>query len=278
MPRRLLFVDDEPAIRMSLGAILTKHGFEVRVAATVAEALQLITSETFDILLSDLNIGNPGDGLTVVSAMRRTQPEAVTMILTGYPAFETALEAIRQQVDDYIVKPASVPALLHTIESKLKTPPRKRHLPPPKRVAMVLREHVERIQELWLSSIEQDDALSQLPLSRKQRLDFLGGSLEEVIRAAQFYSGEKAPNHKAAPGTQVSRRELDGYTPTALLAEYCILRRILAQIVQENLLAVNLSYLVPDLACVNENLDEQAQNALLTLSQNDNGNGLSPTS
>ena len=79
--------------------------------------MQKITTETFDVLLSDLNIGNPGDGLTVVSAMRRTQPEAVTMILTGYPAFETALEAIRQQVDDYIVKPADVPALVRAIEA-----------------------------------------------------------------------------------------------------------------------------------------------------------------
>ena len=87
-------------------------------AATVPEALQKITSQQFEVLLSDLNIGNPGDGLTVVSAMRRTQPEAVTMILTGYPAFETALEAIRQQVDDYI-KAADVPALVRAIESKL---------------------------------------------------------------------------------------------------------------------------------------------------------------
>src|SRR6201985_1657593 len=165
MQRRLLLVDDEAVIRITLSAILTKHDFDVSAAATVPEALQKITSETFEILLSDLNIGNPGDGLTVVSAMRRTQPEAVTMILTGYPAFETALEAIRQQVDDYIVKPANIPSLLSTIESKLATPPRQRQLPPPKRVAMVLQEHVERIEELWLSSVEQDHALSQLPLT-----------------------------------------------------------------------------------------------------------------
>ncbi len=122
MQRRLLLVDDESVIRITLSAILTRYGFEVSTAASVAEALQKITSETFDVLLSDLNIGNPGDGLTVVSAMRRTQPEAVTMILTGYPAFETALEAIRQQVDDYIVKPADIPALVNTIERQVGDP------------------------------------------------------------------------------------------------------------------------------------------------------------
>src|ERR1700756_2001249 len=120
MKRRLLLVDDEAVIRITLSAILTKHDFDVSAAATVPEALQKITSQQFEVLLSDLNIGNPGDGLTVVSAMRRTQPEAVTMILTGYPAFETALEAIRSQVDDYAVKPANIDDLVHVIEDKLK--------------------------------------------------------------------------------------------------------------------------------------------------------------
>jgi hypothetical protein len=52
-----------------------------------------------------------------------------------------------------------------------------------------------------------------------------------------------------------------------MLAEFCMLRRVAAQIVQENLLVVNLSYLVPDLAQVNESLDEQAQAALVTMSE-----------
>lgn len=262
MQRRLLFVDDEASIRTMLSAILTKHGFEVSVAATVAEALQKITSQKFDVLLSDLNIGNPGDGLTVVSAMRRTQPEAVTMILTGYPAFETALEAIRQQVDDYVVKPADISALVSTIENKLTTPPRQRQLPPPKRVAMILQEHIRRIEDLWLASIEKDDALPRSPSDKEQRLPNLKGILEELIRAAQSYSGEETPEHKRVK----SPRDLEGYTPAMLLAEFCMLRRVIAQVVQENLLVVNLSYLVPDLAHVNESLDEQAKAALLVLS------------
>jgi ActR/RegA family two-component response regulator len=265
MQRRLLFVDDEPVIRMSLAAVLAKHGFTVTTAATVAEALQKITTETFDILLSDLNIGNPGDGLTVVSAMRRTQPEAVTMILTGYPAFETALEAIRQQVDDYIVKPANIPTLLNAIESKLGASPRQRQLPPPKRVAMLLQEHVKRIEDLWWSSVEQDTTLFQSAVSKEKRLNYIGGILEEVIRAAQFYSGEQAATNDSASSNDGKRRDFPGHTATAMLAEFCILRRVLAQVVQENLLAVNLSYVVPDLACVNESLDAQAQSTLIAL-------------
>lgn len=259
MQRRLLCVDDEEPIRITMAAILKKHGFEVTVAATVAEALQKITSETFDVLLSDLNIGNPGDGLTVVSAMRRTQPQAVTMIITGFPAFETALEAIRQQVDDYIVKPADIPVLVSTIERKLATPPQQRKLPPTKRVAMLLQAHLQRIEELWISSVEQDGSLSRAASSREQRLEFVHGLLETVICAAQSYSGEEATPVRSPAPSHASPRDWAGYTPNMMLTEFCVLRRILAQVVQENLLAVNLSYVVPDLARVNETLDEEAQ-------------------
>jgi DNA-binding NtrC family response regulator len=120
--KRILFVDDEPSIRLTLATILEGHGFDVRTAATVAEALEEINSRPFDALLSDLNVGEKGNGFTIVSAMRRTQPHCVNIILTGYPAFETAVQAIRQQVDDYLVKPADVETLVarlrETFESR----------------------------------------------------------------------------------------------------------------------------------------------------------------
>jgi YesN/AraC family two-component response regulator len=87
-------------------------------AATVPEGLALIAAEKYEILILDLNIGQPGDGFTVVSAMRRTQPEAITIILTGYPAFESALRAIREQVDDFITKPADMEELLTNLRQR----------------------------------------------------------------------------------------------------------------------------------------------------------------
>lgn len=255
-------MDDEEVIRITMGAILEKNGFAVTTAASVGEALKQITSEKFDVLLSDLNIGNPGDGLTVVSAMRRTQPEAVTMILTGYPAFETALEAIRQQVDEYIVKPADVPSLLRAIETKLAMPPKQRQLPPPKRVSMVLQEHIQRIEDLWLSLPGKTGGPWPTLAARERRLGHLRALLAEVIRAGQTYSGEDTQPHIVPLVGEDRRDDLEGYTASMVLAEFCLLRRVLAQVVQENLLAVNLSYLVPDLARVHESLDVQLQAAL----------------
>src|SRR6266571_8626595 len=119
--KRLLFVDDEEGIRLTLPLLLQARGFNVRVAASVPEALSEIRTHEFDVLLSDLNIGGDGDGFSVIRAMRKAHPKCVAILLTGYPAFETAVQAIEDGVDGYLVKPADINSLVSTIERKLRT-------------------------------------------------------------------------------------------------------------------------------------------------------------
>ena len=125
MPRRnrILFVDDEPNIRLTLPPVLEQHGFEVKAAGSVAEAVQHIEVSVFDVLISDLNVEQNGDGLHVVTAMREKQPHCITFILTGYPGFESAVDALRLRVDDYVVKPVDVETLITTLRKKLDKKP-----------------------------------------------------------------------------------------------------------------------------------------------------------
>src|SRR5437879_7829431 len=111
----LLLVDDEPSIRLTVLPIFEERGFQVQSAANVSEALAAIKSQRFDVLLSDINIDRESDGFTVVQAMREANPDAVTILLTAYPAFETAVHSIRVQVDDYFRKPADVDAFVSAI-------------------------------------------------------------------------------------------------------------------------------------------------------------------
>src|SRR5438094_258600 len=115
----LLLVDDEPSIRLTLLPIFEERGFQVQSAANVSEALAAIKSQRFDVLLSDINIDRESDGFTVVQAMREANPDAVTILLTAYPAFETAVHSIRVEVDDYFTKPADLDAIVSTIDRKL---------------------------------------------------------------------------------------------------------------------------------------------------------------
>ena len=66
---RILLVDDDEVIRSTLGELLQQQEFQVTGASNVPEALKLISSNVYDVLLSDLHMPGAGDGLTVVSAM-----------------------------------------------------------------------------------------------------------------------------------------------------------------------------------------------------------------
>jgi DNA-binding NtrC family response regulator len=116
---RILFVDDEAGIRATLPVILKRHGFSVVVAATVTEAIDQIRQQKFDLLLSDLNIEREGDGFEVVRAMRDAYPRCVNIILTGYPGVESAIEGIRQSIDDYILKPTDAAKLVALLAGKV---------------------------------------------------------------------------------------------------------------------------------------------------------------
>ena len=91
----------------------------MQVAANVSEALAAIKAHQFDVLLSDINIDRESDGFTIVHAMREANPDCVTILLTGYPAFETAVRSIRAEVDDYFTKPADLNAIVNTIDRRL---------------------------------------------------------------------------------------------------------------------------------------------------------------
>lgn len=71
---KILLVDDDELVRVTLCEVLEQNGFAVTSAANVSEALKHISSGTFEVLLSDLHMPGAGDGLTVVSAMRHAIP------------------------------------------------------------------------------------------------------------------------------------------------------------------------------------------------------------
>jgi DNA-binding response OmpR family regulator len=192
---RLLFVDDEPTMRLTLSTILAQEGFKVTVASTVPDALALITAEKYDVLLSGLNIGQPGEGFTVVSAMRRVQPGAITLILTGYPAFEAALRAIREQVDDFFTKPTDVKALVGAIKSKLES--RKAldtESAPLRRPQQFIAESEVSIVAEWLRDVEGMPQIAAIPLTREERIDHLPQVLSALIQRPEATEWEAEPN------------------------------------------------------------------------------------
>jgi len=256
---KLLFVDDEDSIRMTLPVILSQEGFDVTTAATVAEAISIIDRQTFDILLSDLNIGQPGDGFTVVSAMRRIQPKARTFILTGYPDFSSALEAIRRQVDDYLTKPADIPTLVRTLKSKLqRETPQMSGL---KKAAAVLRENEEEIIDLWYQAVQTDPEFQEIPMSRKERIDHLPGLLKGLLQRMEKGDGVDTESVRNAAIHGRKRRE-QGYSATLIVQENRLFYRVIANRLQQNLLDLDISTVIPDLIRISDVLNLMLQESI----------------
>jgi ActR/RegA family two-component response regulator len=242
----LLLVDDEETVRMTLSLMLEPYGFKVTSAATVPEALRLISQQTFDVLIADLNIGSPGDGFTIVSAMRRTQPHVVNFILTGYPAFETALEAIRQQVDDYLIKPTEIESLVQTINSKLATRA-PAHRIQPQRLPDIIDNYRDWIVGHWLAEVKKDSQISSIRVSDSERTKYIRQLLERAVCGAR---GTKAnPDNSWTAALHGEMRRKQGYSVALVVREAKILQSVLGECVQQNLIAIEVSHLIHDLFC-----------------------------
>lgn len=110
MPNVLL-VDDDPGFTDATSALLSAEGLNVSTAATVAEAKGLLASGSFDIQFVDLALPD-GSGLELVG---NNSPR--TVIVTGHPSVETAVRAVRDRVDDYLVKPLNKADLMSAVAS-----------------------------------------------------------------------------------------------------------------------------------------------------------------
>jgi len=114
MPPRVLVVDDEQSVTVTMAAILEMDGYSVATALRGVEALELIRQEVFDLVLTDLRLDD-FDGMDVLAAARRKSPDTVGIVLTGYASLESAVKALREGAYDYMLKPADVEELRATV-------------------------------------------------------------------------------------------------------------------------------------------------------------------
>ena len=111
-----LVVDDETNIRFFLQATLEKSGHHVTQADSGELALELLRETFYDLAILDLNLGGPIDGLRLLEAIRWRWPATVVVILTGHGSFESALSAIQEGVDGYILKPADAGQIRKSVD------------------------------------------------------------------------------------------------------------------------------------------------------------------
>ena len=154
-------------MRVTTAAILEQDGYRVETASDGREALEKLARGHFDLVLTDLRMDDM-DGAALLNEMHVRHPSVVTVVLTGYASIESSIDALRQGVYDYLVKPCVIDDLKRTV-----------------RRALEHRDQTARITELSNPVVEVWDGILLLPLVGTlddQRATQMSSTLLEAVR------------------------------------------------------------------------------------------------
>jgi DNA-binding response OmpR family regulator len=256
---RILLVDDDAAVRAMMTEGLERKAFEVVAADSVTEALRRIATESFDVLISDLHMPDPGDGFTVVSAMRHSQPNALTMLVSGYPDVQSAMAAILLEADEIVVKPFQIGQFTELVRERVvNRKPIKRV--DKESVGAILRRCTTAIVDGWLARTKQSSELNRVSLSDEERTGHLPKLVEDLaFRLSKPMATGKDSDavFSAAAVAHGKLRYAQGYTPPMLVHESRILQVTIFGTLQSNLNSLDFSLVLLDVMTIADEVDAQ---------------------
>jgi CheY-like chemotaxis protein len=258
---RILLVDDDELVRAALSEVLEHSGFAVTSASDVVEALKHISSETYDVLVTDLHMPEAGDGLTVISAMRHANPLAVTLLLTAFPRMEAAAQAILLQADEILVKPMDATLLVDVIKQRVAIGPvRSREI---ESVASILERTTPAAIQEWYTRVQTDEMLMSVPMSYELRCSYLYQVFRDLV--SRLLSSEPIGSNdvvsSAAAKHGLDRRRL-GYSAAMLVEESRMLQVSIFQTLQNNLANIDFSLLLIGVMIIADEIDSQLNQAM----------------
>ena len=118
MKSNILVVDDEPVARQSLTEILRLEGYAVNSVPNGQAAVEYVRTHPIELIIVDLRM--PGmDGLEVIQVVNQISPETEVILLTAFGTTETAIQALRLRVHDYLLKPAPPAQVVNSVKKGL---------------------------------------------------------------------------------------------------------------------------------------------------------------
>jgi len=115
---KLLLVEDEEVLRKSLALFLKNNGHDVVEAEGEPEALELLGSNGFDLVVADIFLGE-GSGLGLMSYIREQSPRVKCIAITGHASLDYAIQALRKGVTDYLLKPFKYSDLIDSVNNAI---------------------------------------------------------------------------------------------------------------------------------------------------------------
>jgi CheY-like chemotaxis protein len=261
-PIKILLVDDDELLNTIMRSLLEREGFHITVACNVAEALKLISSERYDALLSDLHMPGAADGLTVISAMRHLNPNAIAVLLTGFPEMDVAAKAILRQADEIMIKRSDPMEMVEAIKRRIATGSAHSQ-PKVESVATILEREAPSCIEDWFLEVQLDSRLSLVPLTPEQRCGHLPQLFRDLVarlRAALPF-GTKGALSPFAANHGLTRRQ-QGYSAAMMVEESRILQVCIFHTLERNLASIDFSVLLSQVMTIADEVDSQLRQAM----------------
>jgi two-component system alkaline phosphatase synthesis response regulator PhoP len=137
----ILVVDDEGAIRYSVTKTLERVGYHVVTASSGEEALEILTGQNFDVVLTDIRM--PGiSGVDLLARIKEQSTDAVVILMTGYASLGTAVESLRLGAHDYLIKPSTSEDIRESVKRGVE---RARNLQRRRNLLTVIRSNVNEL-------------------------------------------------------------------------------------------------------------------------------------
>jgi len=115
---RILVVDDDEGILLTMRAALEENGYAVETASNAEEAMQKTQTMTFNLALLDIKLPDI-DGTELLTKLQNAVPKMRKIIITGYPSLQNSIEALNNEADAYLTKPIDMEKLFTVIEKQL---------------------------------------------------------------------------------------------------------------------------------------------------------------
>ena len=199
---KVLVVDDEKSIRLSVQAFLRDAGYEVEIAEDAQRAQELLAAGDYDVVVSDIILPG-GSGVELLKAIRDASPDIQVIMMTGEPTVETASDAVRAGASDYLAKPVGKESILRAVGRAAET---KRMHDENKRLQEENRHYQENLEQMVAQRTAElrealEGTIHAMATTVESRDPYTAGHEQRVARLARAIAEEMGRPEEEVLGT-----------------------------------------------------------------------------
>lgn len=174
---KILIVDDEETIRLTVSAALKKNGFETMTAVDAEQGLRVLGQTNFDVAILDLKLPGRMDGVGLLMEIRARKPDTICIMISAHATLDSAIVALRQGAFDYLLKPFTMSQLVDRVQHALA----KRREPAPVTAGHAPGVHIDPQQRM----VTKDGASIMLSATEFDILAYLANNPQRVVSASE---------------------------------------------------------------------------------------------